>query len=85
MSSDRQIILCEATMAKDLFIGNLWHKGKWMVPEQKASIMVFPDDEGLETLRPGSKEGWSKDVFITKGYGMVSLAPLSTTCWWTGS
>ena len=27
----------------------------------------------------------AKDVFIAKGYGMVSLAPLSTTHWWMGS
>ena len=84
-SADGQIILLEASMAQDLFIGNLWHKGQWMAPERKASIMVFLDDEGLEMLRLGAKEGWSKDVFIANGYGMVSLAPLSTTHWWTES
>ena len=83
-SADGRIILLEASMAQDSFIGKLWHKGQWMVPEQKASIMVFPDEEGLETLRLGAKEGWSEDVFIAKGYGMVSPPPLSTR-WWTGS
>ena len=84
-SADGWIILLEASMAQDSFIGELWHKGQWMAPERKASIMVFPDEEGLETLRLGAKEGWSEDVFIAKGYGMVSPAPLSTTRWWTGS
>ncbi|EPS92555.1 hypothetical protein FOMPIDRAFT_1056759, partial [Fomitopsis schrenkii] len=69
-STDGRIILHEASMAQDSFIGDLWHKGKWMAPERKASIMVFPDDEGLEMLRLGAKEGWSEDVFIAKGYGM---------------
>ena len=84
-SADGRIILLEASMAQDSFIGELWHKGQRMAPERKASIMVFPDEEGLETLRLGAKEGWSEDVFIAKGYGMVSPAPLSTTRWWTGS
>ena len=83
-STDGRIVLHEASMAQDSFIGDLWHKTKRMAPERKASIMVFPDAEGLELLRLGAKEGWSKDVFIAKGYGMVSLPPLSTR-WWTGS
>ncbi|KAI0726992.1 hypothetical protein C8Q72DRAFT_796238 [Fomitopsis betulina] len=65
-----KIILYEASMAQDLFIGDLWHNGQWMAPQRKASILVFPDDEGLETLRLGAKEGWSEDVFIANGYGM---------------
>ena len=83
-SADGRIVLHEAPMAQDSFIGDLWHKTKRMAPERKASIMVFPDAEGLELLRLGAKEGWSEDVFIAKGYGMVSPPPLSTR-WWTGS
>ncbi|KAI0731525.1 hypothetical protein C8Q72DRAFT_883216 [Fomitopsis betulina] len=36
----------------------------------EGSIFVFPDEEGLEMLRLGAKEGWSEDFFIDNGYGM---------------
>ena len=84
-SADGQTTLYEASMARYSFIGDLWHNEQRMAPQRKASIFVFPDEEGLEMLRLGAKEGWSEDFFIDNGYGMVSPAPLSTTRWWTGS
>ena len=84
-SADGQTTLYEASMARYSFIGDLWHNEQRMAPQRKASIFVFPDEEGLEMLRLGAKEGWSEDFFIDNGYGMVSPAPLSTTRWWMGS
>lgn len=68
------VTLFEAPRSPLAFYGSQWAKdGRFLGPERFASILVFPDIEGLEILRKGVANHWGEDDFIKLGYGMVSV------------